>query len=163
MRWMSVISILVVSACGGAGGGLASVSTSTCASGKQWQGGNEESPLMHPGRDCIGCHASSREAPAFLLAGTVFPDTSSADDCGGVQGVDVQVTGADGTVHHFTTNEAGNFYMTSRDGTLTKPYTVVLSKDGRTRAMGDAQSNGSCNTCHGAAQGSSGITRIQAP
>src|SRR6476661_7108614 len=44
----------------------------TCTSGHTW-GGGEESGSMDPGVACIQCHARSREAPRFAIAGTVYP------------------------------------------------------------------------------------------
>jgi hypothetical protein len=118
---------------------------------------------MHPGTDCNACHRSSREGPVFQVAGTVYPDMSSADDCAGVAGVNVKVTDANNNVFNLVTNEAGNFFMTSRQGTLALPYSIVLSKDGRNSAMSSTQSSAACASCHttGGASGASG--RVMAP
>jgi hypothetical protein len=115
-----------------------------CSSGEWWTGGNEESALMRPGGDCVGCHASG-EGPDFTVAGTVMGDLADADDCFGVEGVTVHVTDADGVTHDVVTNAAGNFFL--REDVPT-PYSVELELEGRTTAMVTQQSEGSCASCH---------------
>src|SRR5215208_1118410 len=36
-----------------------------CSSGRQWTGGDRESPEMHPGGACIDCHSRDDEGPRF--------------------------------------------------------------------------------------------------
>ena len=151
-------------ACGGGpspfgGGGLATVPTSTCASGTQWQGGHEGSGEMDPGQDCIACHASG-EGPKYTIAGTVFKDMNEKNDCGGVAGVQVVITGADGGVVTLTTNSAGNFYTRAN---LALPYTAKLLQNGNLRVMAAAQTVGACNSCHTEQGANNAPGRIMAP
>jgi hypothetical protein len=140
-------------------GGLGSVPTTTCVSGSQWTGGNEGSSEMKPGGDCIACHARG-EGPTFAVAGTVFKNAHEADDCGGVNGITVELTGADGKVVTMTTNNAGNF---STRTAVAAPYTARLRSGALTREMATPQSSFSCNSCHTQAGTLDAPGRIQAP
>lgn len=133
--------------------------TAACSTGSYWTGGNDESPQMNPGEDCIACHASG-EGPSFTLAGTVMRAFADPDDCNGVAGVTVRVTDADGKLTELTTNEAGNFYLSDD---LAMPYTIELERGGMTSAMAAEQADGACGSCH-TAQGEAGAPgRIVAP
>ena len=44
---------LAMAACSSSG---TTAADSTCKSGVKWTGGDQESPEMHPGGDCIACH-----------------------------------------------------------------------------------------------------------
>src|SRR5215204_5409730 len=105
-----------------AGCGTAPPDPSECSTGSTWNGGNEESPLMHPGGDCIGCHGSG-EGPRYSIAGTVMGAFDDPTDCEGVDGVTVRITDADGAVHEVTTNRAGNFFLTED---VPVPYTAEI-------------------------------------
>lgn len=153
------IGVLAAS-CGPAEGELADVAPSVCASGKQWTGGREGSSLMDPGQDCIACHASEGDAPKFVVAGTVFPGSADADNCGGSSGVTVEITDANGKVTTMTTDAAGNFSSRTAGP---PPYMVLLKSGTLTRAMGSAASSGSCNSCHTAAGASGATGRVMAP
>lgn len=120
-----------------------------CVSGLAWIGGNEESPLMNPGRDCLGCHQElGVEQEEVVLAGTVFAGVNEPDDCFGMPGVTVQITDSTNTVFETVSNEAGNFILSSADGVITPPYSAKLLFEGRERKMGVMQSSLSCNSCH---------------
>jgi hypothetical protein len=122
-----------------------SVSAQVCASGFQWVGGDEGDELMHPGRDCIGCHGSGK-GPSYHVAGTVFPTGPAKDDCFGSPGVTVRITGADGVVTDLGTNGSGNF-MTKR--AIATPYTAEVLRNGAVVGkMQTAQTSGACNSCH---------------
>lgn len=138
------------------------IATSLCASGLKWASGNAESPLMHPGGDCIGCH-SQGEGPSLVIAGTVYGAPNEPQDCYGVEGVSVLVTGANGQEVELVTNAAGNFYLTQRDSSLTMPIRARVESAGGVNAMAAAQESGSCNSCHteGGANGAPG--RILVP
>lgn len=119
---------------------------SVCTSGRSWTGGNKGSSQMHPGKGCIGCHASSAAAPKFSVAGTVYPTGHEPDDCySTASGAIVEVTDAAGKVLTLTTNSVGNFYSTT---SLSLPYRAKVKYMGRERAMGSSQSSGDCNSCH---------------
>ncbi len=165
----SVLFVLLVSlaffaACGEGnrpfgGGGLASVPTSTCVSGTQWQGGSEGTGEMAPGQDCIACHTQG-EGPRYTIAGTVFKDPNEPNDCGGVSAVQVVITDADGGIITLNTNAAGNFYTRAN---LVLPYTAKLLQNGNLRVMAAPQTVGACNSCH-TQQGANGAPgRIMAP
>jgi hypothetical protein len=115
-----------------------------CASGTEWEGGNHGSSLMHPGVDCLTCHQNG-EAPHFTVAGTVMGALRDVDDCNGVEGVTVRITGADGDTFELVTNAAGNFH-TGRAVAL--PYRAEVERDGVIAEMSAAQADGGCNACH---------------
>lgn len=120
-----------------------------CSSQRTWSGGEEESPHMHPGRPCIGCHEREGEGPSFLIAGTTYPSAHEPDDCYGERGPDdaeVLITGADGRTIALTVLSSGNFFL--EEGRLSLPYTAVLRASGRERAMVTPQRSGDCNACH---------------
>lgn len=119
-----------------------------CASGLRWVGGDEESPRMHPGGDCIGCHESRGEGPRYLVAGTVYELLDEPDDCFGIEGATVEITDDDGQVWSLPTNAAGNFYLPQSEGPLAFPYVAAVILDGRRVEMLSRQSSGRCATCH---------------
>lgn len=142
---------------------VAEVSSEQCNAGLRWVGGDEESTRMHPGGDCIGCHASRGEGPRYLVAGTVFEMLDEPDDCFGLEGVTVEITDAEGRTWSLPTNDAGNFFLAAQDGPVAMPYRAALVAEGVRAEMATPQSTGSCATCHTAtgAQGAPG--RIIAP
>jgi hypothetical protein len=158
-----LVLLLALAGCGegfrGEGGGVQTVPTSTCVSGQQWQGGTEGDSSMKPGGDCIACH-SSGEGPKYTAAGTVFKNAAEADDCTGVSGITVEITGADGGVTSLTTNSVGSFYTRQF---IEMPYSVRLISGANTRIMAGHQTTGACNSCHTPTglQGAPG--RIMAP
>ncbi|MCA9493367.1 MAG: hypothetical protein KC621_25725 [Myxococcales bacterium] len=119
-----------------------------CVSGTTWTGGDRESPLMHPGMDCIACHTSRNEGPNLIVAGTVYSRLHEPDDCNGRSGIVVEITGDDGQVFEATTNPAGNFFLYAGTALVT-PYTARVLVDGVEAArMIGAQTEGSCGSCH---------------
>ena len=134
---------------------------STCVSGTFWTLGNMESPLMHPGNDCLDCHQSMGEVPWVVMAGTVYTNSHELDDCNGVSGVDVLITDMNGANYQTTTNAAGNFLFENVN--IVPPYKAQLMYEGRMREMAGMQTVASCNSCHTemGAQGAPG--RILAP
>ena len=142
------------------GGGSGGTPDMACASGSRWDRGDAESPLMHPGVDCIACHEDRGEAEEVRLAGTVYATLMEADDCFGVAGVTVELTGADGVVTRMTTNAAGNF---TREHSVATPYTAKLIYEGRERVMTTPQTVLSCNSCHGAVGINAAPGRILVP
>lgn len=159
---LGLLLILAMTACGEGEddeheGGVAS---DLCASGTRWAGGNEESPQMHPGYDCIGCHTAEREGPRFSIAGTVHATLDEPDDCFGVPGVAVTIIGADDQSIELVTNSAGNFYASA---TMTLPIRVRLAFDGREAVMQAPQTTGACATCHTSTGTNLAPGRIVAP
>jgi hypothetical protein len=123
--------------------------TQECISGNEWVGGNEESPRMNPGQDCLGCHSElGVEKEQVVLAGTVFGAYDERNNCYGVPGVTVQITDSTNTVFQTMSNEAGNFILSAAGGPITPPYSAKLLYEGRERKMAPMQINLSCNSCH---------------
>ena len=130
-----------------------------CTSGSTWMSGDRGSTLMHPGRACIGCH-DAEGGPRLSIAGTVYPSSHEPDDCDGARGTQVIITDAAGQTVTLTTNAAGNFYSTA---SLTFPINAKVVANGAETAMGAAQSNGDCNSCHTVTGTSSAPGRIVSP
>lgn len=133
--------------------------------GTQWIGGRRASPEMYPGRDCVGCHLEN-DGPELMFGGTVYPyeqggdynrfmlTPPSGDDCFGLEGVTVTVTGVDGQEYVTTTNRAGNFFVEGKASDLKKPFQVQLSYQPDyldtpiEPPMGTRPSYGGCARCH---------------
>lgn len=132
-----------------------------CTSKTTWTRGDRGSPSMHPGVACIACHATEKDAPAFTIAGTVYPSAHEPDDCSGVSGgAQVIVTDAAGKTLTLPVNSAGNFYSTS---SITTPFRAKVVANGKERAMAATQTVGDCNSCHTEAGTSSAPGRILTP
>lgn len=136
----------------------------TCTSGTNWTSGNRGSQLMNPGLACIACHDTDFRAPAFSIAGTVYPTGHEPDRCNGIQGitegVTVDVTDATGSTVTLNVNRAGNFFY---EGSLTPPFTASVNYQGRVRHMVGAQTSGDCNACHTQNGASAAPGRITVP
>ena len=145
------------------GGHVAEVSTDECSSGRKWVGGDEESSLMHPGGDCVGCHTREGEGPRYLAAGTIYAAVDEADDCFGVAGATVEITDAEGAVWSLTTNDAGNFWIDRDEGPLAFPFRAKVVLDGTEIAMVTPQSEGSCASCHTQTGANQAVGRIFVP
>lgn len=159
---LSLSALMALLAPAGCGSNQESVDASVCASGTKWTGGDEESPKMHPGRDCIGCHTSKGEGPRFSLAGTLFGDRKQSDDCFGQADGEVVVTDATGKKVSMATNEAGNFYSSE---SVTFPITATVTYGGKTMSMVTPVGSGACNSCHtqSGANGAAGRIVFQLP
>lgn len=126
---------------------------STCTSGTHWTQGDDSSPLMHPGRACLDCHATAPNPPdpQGTMAGTVYPSIHEPDDCDGVHGmsadpIEVSVVDHDGQVVSAIANTAGNFFSSTP---LTLPIrSATVRYQGRTLTMASAQPSADCNLCH---------------
>src|SRR6185436_9431261 len=86
------------------------VSTDVCASGRRWIGGSSGNVEMSPGSECLGCHLAN-DGPPLMAAGTVYGTTNNTSqiehDCYGLEGVEVELEGADGRIWKTTSNRAG--------------------------------------------------------
>lgn len=153
--------LLAVASCGGEGDEVAEVSSDVCASGLQWVGGDEESPRMHPGRDCIGCHTDEGEGPRFNAAGTVFSAYDEADDCFGVEGALIEIVDANRATYSATTNEAGNFFFEKQ--AIATPVTASITYDGNTLEMTTPAPSSNCASCHTASGLGGAAGRIVVP
>ncbi|NOY93069.1 MAG: hypothetical protein GXP55_17940 [Deltaproteobacteria bacterium] len=121
----------------------------------RWSYGNLGTAYMRPGGDCMDCHARNG-GPRFTVAGSVMDAWHEPDDCFGMQGVTVEITGADGVVTRMTTNETGNFYSSD---SIAVPYKAKLTgADGSVREMLAPQTDLDCMSCHtqGGANGAPG-------
>jgi cytochrome c553 len=134
-----------------------------CSTDSAWLEGDEESPLMHPGGDCIGCHTREGEGPRFQIAGTVMNDLKDDTDCNGIAGVTVQITDANNQVFTMTTNPAGNFFLEPTASAVALPFKAKLSYKGRERVMMTPQSVGACASCHTTTGANGAPGRILAP
>ena len=138
------------------------VPSSTCLSGMQWTGGEEGSPEMHPGKNCISCH-SQGEGPRYLVAGTVFRRINEADDCYGVPGVTVILTDAKGKIIRLATNRAGNFTLRERGNAISFPIHAALQLEGKERKMLGPKRIANCAACHTSSGANGAPGRIMAP
>lgn len=120
------VALVTALACGDS---VESVSRDVCLSGLRWTGGSSSDPEMSPGSDCLGCHLDN-DGPPLIAAGTVYGVADNASqierDCFGLEGVEVELEGADGEVLATTTNRAGNFYFDGEPRQLLKPYVARL-------------------------------------
>jgi hypothetical protein len=119
-----------------------------CGEAAEEDYGFSTGPLMLPGEDCTRCHrtgSSYERAPAWTVAGTVYPSADSrAGD--GVPDVNVIVSDPSGVMlETLRTNTAGNFY-TSRS--FPKGYRVELEYQGERIAMPCPPPSGGCAKCH---------------
>lgn len=131
----------------GSAGGSSSNETSVCSSNSFWRSG--EGPSMRPGEACISCHAAEREAPKFVVAGSVYPTSHEPSDCNGTNSggkVVIVITDANNTEHTLNVNSVGNFYL--EGSKIALPYRATVKVGDNTRSMGASQTSGDCNSCH---------------
>ena len=112
----------------------------------------DEGERMEPGGNCITCHGDEGEGPRYTIAGTVMGATNDDDRCVGVDGITVEITGADGKITSLTTNSVGNFFYS---GSVATPYTAKIVTTNGERAMSTPQTDLNCANCH-TAEGASG-------
>ena len=136
-----------------------------CTSGKQAAGGNNAD--MKPGEACNSCHkvGGAATGKVFDVAGTVYPTAHEPDDCVGLTGATVIITGKDGKDVTFPVSANGNFSHNSLFGfgAIPTPYTAKVTFNGKTREMVAPQTNGDCNSCHTEAGTQAAPGRIMAP
>ncbi|MFO0755993.1 MAG: hypothetical protein U0359_05860 [Byssovorax sp.] len=160
MPFAFVLGAALLAACSG---GSADDPPAVCSTNKTWTQGDHGSPSMHPGGECITCHAQG-EGPNFAIAGTVMGATNDDTNCDGVSGVTVEITDKNGQVIKLTSNSAGNFYSDEHGGTsVAFPITAKITANGKTAAMTTPQSTGDCNTCHAAVGKSGAPGRLTVP
>jgi hypothetical protein len=96
----------------------------------------------------------------FTAAGTVFTKFD-ASLCDGVAQVTIRITDKDNTVATATTNEVGNFWITTP---LSPPLTIQAERNGVVRAMPVTTPTGACALCHSLGDAQSGARGlIEAP
>jgi hypothetical protein len=141
---------------------VTSSTTPVCTSNITWTRGNNAA--MRPGEACITCHATSSEAPTFVVAGTVYPTAHEPADCNGSNSngsAVVIIKDAAGTAHQIPVDASGNFMLQSAPIPL--PYTAQVQVGTATRSMGTAQTNGDCNSCHTVTGANGAPGRIMLP
>jgi hypothetical protein len=150
----NTLASLLLLACGGT---TESVSRDVCVSGTRWIGESTSDPEMSPGSDCLSCHVEN-DGPPLVAAGTVYAVADNAsqleNDCFGLEGVAVELEGADGRLFQTTTNRAGNFYFDGYPIDLMKPYVARLSYTNAEGRVSNPQMivtephYGGCAACH---------------
>ena len=152
-----VVAGLALAACQ-ADGKFEGVPASVCASGKIWTFEDKDSPLMNPGRSCIGCHTETNDpgqAPFYTAAGTVMEALHEPDDCAGVPEMTIILTDADGTEWPMPGNSVGSFWLPP-DTAVVMPYTArIVDPAGNERVKLNPVSDGDCASCH-SEQGANG-------
>lgn len=158
-RW-ALVTAMLVGGCGAEAPPRVEVDAAgvelgpACVSGRYWAFGDRGNNHMHPGRDCIGCHARTQHGPRFSVAGTLFNAGHEVDDCLGFdsdaqagQSAEVELTDATGRRLFVVANRVGNFYTTVP---LRFPLqrVRVFSPGGQVREMGAPAPHGDCNACH---------------
>lgn len=144
-----------------------------CTSDVYWRG-DEGSPQMYPGRDCISCHTRERaegedEAPDLLVAGTIYPTGHEPDDCKSTAlSPDLRVlvrSMVTGDELQLTPGSAGNFLLhrSAAPAGFAAPFTVKLVDGTTERTMAMAAPNGDCNACHTQPGATGAPGRVVAP
>lgn len=131
-----------------------------CSTGVFWDREDDGDPLMHPGRDCLGCHDEERledpddeDIPDLVIAGTVYATGHEPDDCYGESASSLRVvvrSMASGAEVELTPGASGNFLLhrASAPAGLDAPFSVKLVDGDRERAMVMPAPDGRCNACH---------------
>lgn len=134
-----------------------------CPSGVEWTQGDKGSAQMYPGRDCNACHAD-KGAPLYGAVGTVYETVDAWDDCYGVDGAVVVLTGADGGTVAMKSNAAGNFGTSKKKVTgLALPFLPSVRMNGRVRIAQQPHESLDCGSCHSEVGKSGAPGRIVAP
>lgn len=137
---------------------------SVCTSGTHYVARGGGSATMHPGMGCMDCHGSGK-APAFAIAGTVYPTGHEPTDCNGSSGngvLKVILTDSAKKTVTLSVNSVGNFYYAAQNG-LTPPYQVKVQSGNQERVMATTAPNGNCNSCHTESGTNGAPGRIAAP
>jgi hypothetical protein len=138
-----------------------------CTSQSFWQGGNEESPEMNPGRPCRACHLREEPEKAYYFMGTAYPTLHEKDLCFSSvpTGTRVEILDASGIVRvTMAVLPRGNFYSRSTLAGIALPYTArIVSPSGSTLEMTTKQTSGDCNACHTEQGASDAVGRILIP
>jgi len=152
-----LVALGLAGGCGGSDGESAS-SLENCSTAPAADA-DEEGEYMRPGGNCISCH-QQEGGPHYKVAGTVMGDYVDDDDCEGIDGVVVELTGADGEVITLDTNEVGNFFY---EGKLATPYTARVLDGDAELVMEAAQNDGNCMNCHSSLGAAGSPGRIVIP
>jgi hypothetical protein len=104
-------------------------------------------PTHRPGQPCLVCHGGlGPGSPQFVMAGTVYAvqgQTPAARDA------QVRIEDVNGSTFDSTTNEVGNFYITTDEWAPTLPAQVIVSQGAEVQQMlTHIGRDGSCAGCH---------------
>jgi hypothetical protein len=132
-----------------------------CSTHSLWTLGNQASPVMTPGRECVACHVATSGEPTLIytVAGTVMGALHDPDDCNGIGSVEVNLAGNGGNLT-LITNAAGNFFTRTA---ITPPYVPTLNLAGRRTTGGMHNDTGNCGTCHTVDGTQGAVGRLVAP
>ena len=145
-----------------------------CSSGVYWDDGDDGSPLMFPGRDCISCHDAERlddpddpDIPDLVIGGTLYPTGHEPNDCIGASGGELEVVVAtvDGIEVRLTPNGSGNFLLhrAQAPAGFAPPFSIKVVDGDFERVMPGTAPSGSCNECHTADGANGAPGRIVVP
>lgn len=104
-------------------------------------------PSHRPGQPCSTCHGGEGPAETELaIGGTLYRVRGEKEP---LAGGDVVVTDARGESRGMRSNEAGNFFLTTREWSPVFPLRVVVEAEGMRREMvSSIGRDGGCATCH---------------
>ena len=108
-------------------------------------------PNHRPGQNCLTCHGGEGPAsPDFSIAGTVYSAVGVAEP---IADVTVLLVDANGSTWSDTSNEVGNFYVTTTSWSPTFPVSVQLrdrraDQNGVMPMVTPVGRNGGCAFCH---------------
>jgi hypothetical protein len=109
--------------------------------------GVQPGPTHRPGEPCLVCHGGlGPGSPQFVLAGTVYTVQGGT---AAARGARVQIEDSLGSFFTATTNEVGNFYITTDQWAPALPAQVVVSQGQDSQQMlTHIGRDGSCAACH---------------
>lgn len=143
---------------------LSPASIEECSSELKWTAGEQGSPLMQPGSDCMGCHRLQIKAPPLLIAGTVYESNTAQEGCAGVQGALIRIEDMAGKIIELWSNQAGNFFLyEDEDNAIAFPYKVSVLFEGRALKMQEEAFSGNCSECHSGPSASRASARVTIP
>jgi hypothetical protein len=104
-------------------------------------------PTHRPGQPCLVCHGGLGPAShQFVMAGTVY---EIQGETGGAKGASVQIEDVNGDFYTATTNEVGNFFITTDQWAPTLPAQVMVFQGQNSQQMvTHIGRDGSCAGCH---------------
>jgi hypothetical protein len=104
-------------------------------------------PLHRPGQPCLVCHGEPGPASLkFVMAGTVYAVQGQSAPATSAQ---VTIEDVNGSFYSATTNEVGNFYITSDQWAPTLPAQVQVAQGDESQQMiTHIGRDGSCADCH---------------
>jgi len=108
-------------------------------------------PNHRPGQNCRTCHGGNGPgSPEFSIAGTIYSARGVLEP---LSGVTVTLEDATGAARSVSSNEVGNFYITSASWSPAFPVRVALhdrraDENGVKEMVTTIGANGGCAFCH---------------